>query len=100
VPHGLQFGPDVATASRANLGGMIGNNSAGARSIVYGKTLDHVRGLRVVLSDGSVADVGPLVEAGWDRKADGRTLEAAIYRQVRQVASASTAEVRRRFPRI
>src|SRR5262249_35844254 len=40
--HGLQFGPDVATASRANLGGMIGNNSAGARSIVYGKTSDHV----------------------------------------------------------
>src|SRR5262245_31884219 len=41
--HGLQFGPDVATASRANLGGMIGNNSAGARSIVFGKTIDHVR---------------------------------------------------------
>src|SRR6185437_7349616 len=34
--YDLQFGPDVATASRANLGGMIGNNSAGARSIVYG----------------------------------------------------------------
>src|SRR6185437_17160391 len=45
APHALQFGPDVATASRANLGGMIGNNSAGARSIVYGKTLDHVRSL-------------------------------------------------------
>src|ERR1043166_799117 len=43
APHGLQFGPDVATASRANLGGMIGNNSAGARSIVHGKTIDHVR---------------------------------------------------------
>src|SRR5713226_180605 len=52
LPHGLQFGPDVATASRANLGGMIGNNSAGARSIVYGKTIDHVRRLGVVLSDG------------------------------------------------
>ena len=45
APHGLQFGPEVATASRANLGGMIGNNSAGARSIVYGKTIDHVRRL-------------------------------------------------------
>src|SRR5262249_30284641 len=43
APHGLQFGPDVATANRANLGGMIGNNSAGARSIIYGKTSDHVR---------------------------------------------------------
>src|SRR5262249_30166451 len=55
APHGLQFGPDVATASRANLGGMIGNNSAGARSIVYGKTSDHVRGLSVLLADGSRA---------------------------------------------
>ena len=42
APHGLQFGPDVATSSRANLGGMIGNNSAGARSIRHGKTVDHV----------------------------------------------------------
>ena len=51
--HDLQFGPDVATASRANLGGMIGNNSAGSRSIVYGKTIDHVRRLDVVLSTAS-----------------------------------------------
>src|SRR5207244_4382145 len=46
--HGLLFGPDVSTANRANLGGMIGNNSAGSRSIVYGKTIDHVRRLDVV----------------------------------------------------
>src|SRR5215471_7190468 len=50
---GLAFGPDVATASRATLGGMLGNNSAGARSIVYGQTVDHVRSLAAVLSDGS-----------------------------------------------
>src|SRR5205807_848884 len=58
--HGLQFGPDVATASRANLGGMIGNNSAGSHSIVYGKTINHVRRLRVVLADGNPADFAPL----------------------------------------
>src|ERR1700675_3304351 len=52
APHRLQFGPDVATASRANLGGMIGNNSAGARSIIYGKTIDHVKRLGVVLAAG------------------------------------------------
>src|SRR5262245_47301749 len=56
----LQFGPDVATASRANLGGMIGNNSAGSRSIVYGKTLDHVRRLSVILADGTPAEFGPM----------------------------------------
>src|SRR5262249_13689214 len=63
---GLQFGPDVATASRANLGGMIGNNSAGARSIIYGKTNDHVRRLNVVLADGSRAELARLSAAEWD----------------------------------
>src|SRR5215831_14450229 len=82
APHGLQFGPEVATASRANLGGMIGNNSAGARSIVYGKTLDHVLGLGVVLADGSRATFGPLTPFEWDRRAAGNTLEAALYRRV------------------
>jgi FAD/FMN-containing dehydrogenase/Fe-S oxidoreductase len=51
--HGLMFGPDVATANRATLGGMIGNNSAGARSIVYGLTADRVAALDVVLADGT-----------------------------------------------
>src|SRR5205823_13631874 len=67
--HGLQVGPDVATASRANLGGMIGNNSAGARSLVYGKTCDHVRRLNVLLSDGSPAEFGPLTVPEWERRA-------------------------------
>ena len=42
-PHGFCFGPDVATSSRATLGGMIANNSSGARVPVYGTTADHVR---------------------------------------------------------
>ena len=52
APHDLRFAPDVATASRATIGGMIANNSCGAHSIVYGRTVDHVAELTVVLSDG------------------------------------------------
>ena len=48
-PHGLKFAPDISTASRATIGGMIANNSSGARSVVYGKTGDHVLGLRQVV---------------------------------------------------
>ena len=59
-PLGLMFGPDVSTSDRATMGGMIGNNSAGARSLRYGKTVDHVRALDVVLSDGTAAKLGPL----------------------------------------
>ncbi|MBY0393545.1 MAG: FAD-binding protein, partial [Novosphingobium sp.] len=51
------------TASRATLGGMIGNNSAGSRSVVYGQTGDHVRSLDAVLSDGTRAAFGPLSTA-------------------------------------
>ena len=53
--RGLMFGPDVATSSRATLGGMIANNSAGARSVVHGLTADHVVALDVTLADGARA---------------------------------------------
>lgn len=56
--HGVWFGPDVATSSRATLGGMIANNSSGAHAPVYGTTADHVAALEVVLTDGTVAVVG------------------------------------------
>src|SRR5207245_5324853 len=82
--HGLQFGPDVATASRANLGGMIGNNSAGARSIVYGKTSDHVRRLDVVLADGSRAEFHPVSAGEWDRPAAVRSPAGGNHRSVRK----------------
>ncbi|MFH1109749.1 MAG: FAD-linked oxidase C-terminal domain-containing protein [Planctomycetota bacterium] len=54
TPHSLHFAPDVASSSRATLGGMIANNSCGAHSIVYGRTVDHVAELTVVLADGEV----------------------------------------------
>lgn len=58
-PHGCCFGPDVATSSRATLGGMIANNSSGSHTPVYGTTADHVLELETVLADGQVAVVGP-----------------------------------------
>ena len=59
-PHGLQFAPDVSTSNRATIGGMIANNSSGARSVLYGKTIDHVLELKTVLSDGSLVHLKPL----------------------------------------
>ncbi len=97
APHGLQFGPDVATASRANLGGMIGNNSAGSHSILHGKTIDHVRRLRVLLSDGSAAELGP---AGNWASHEERSFLGGIYRGVRQAVHRAFPEIARRFPRI
>ena len=55
APLGLRFAPDISTASRATVGGMMANNSSGARSVLYGKTIDHVLEQVVLLSDGSIA---------------------------------------------
>ena len=58
-PHGFCFGPDVATSARATLGGMIANNSSGARVPVYGTTADHVVSLEIVMADGRIEKIGP-----------------------------------------
>ena len=54
--YNLFFTPDPSTTSRANVGGALGNNSCGAHSVVYGKTVDQIIDMEVILSDGSLAD--------------------------------------------
>lgn len=54
VPLGLRFGPDPSTHTRCTIGGMIGNNACGSRALGYGRTVDNVEGLTVLLADGSV----------------------------------------------
>jgi FAD/FMN-containing dehydrogenase len=99
-PHGLRFAPDISTASRATIGGMIANNSSGARSVIYGKTIDHVLEQHVVLSDGSVAHFRPLDAQALNAACSGATLEAACYRAVRDLAAATREEIDRRFPKV
>lgn len=57
-PHGFCFGPDVATSSRATIGGMIANNSSGAHVPIYGCTADHIHSLEVIMADGRVETLG------------------------------------------
>ncbi|MFO0946984.1 MAG: FAD-linked oxidase C-terminal domain-containing protein [Planctomycetota bacterium] len=97
---GFQFGPDVATSDRANLGGMIGNNSAGARSIKYGKTIDHVLEIAVILTDGSLTTFAEVNRPTLNQLLLKEGREGEIYRVVRTVVSRHEAEIRRRFPKI
>ena len=76
---GLRFAPDISTASRATIGGMMSNNSCGARSVVFGKTIDHVLEQTVLLSDGSIAHFRPVPR---DQVPTGDTLEARCYQKV------------------
>lgn len=100
APLGYQFGPDVATMDRANIGGMIGNNSAGARSIRYGMTVDHVQQLDVLLSDGRSAVFGPTPVASYSEKLRLHGLEGDAYRAVHNVVREHEEEIRARFPKL
>src|SRR5580700_2563823 len=77
--HGLVFGPDTSTSDRATIGGMIGNNSAGSGSVVHGMTIDHVESLEVVLSDSSVATLGPVDAEQMLLRSAEDTLEGRIH---------------------
>jgi len=98
--HGVRFAPDISTASRATIGGMVSNNSCGARSVLYGKTIDHVLELDMVLSDGSQAHLRPLSLAELEAACQGDTLEAHCYRTVRQVARDCAGEIEKRYPKV
>ena len=99
-PHGLRFAPDVSSSSRATVGGMMANNSSGARSVVYGKTGDHVRTQQVVLADGSTARLGPLSGAALEDARRGDALLARAYREVPALAYAHAADIDARFPKV
>jgi FAD/FMN-containing dehydrogenase/Fe-S oxidoreductase len=77
-PHGFCFGPDVATSSRATLGGMIANNSSGARCPIYGTTSDHVISLEIVMADGRVEEIGASHDSlGSERERIDKLIRAA-----------------------
>jgi FAD/FMN-containing dehydrogenase/Fe-S oxidoreductase len=86
-PHDYCFGPDVATSSRATLGGMIANNSSGARCPIYGTTADHVISLEIVLADGRVEKIGATHES----LGDERTV-------IEKLVRAASAEMIERWP--
>ncbi|UCE61072.1 MAG: FAD-binding protein [Phycisphaerales bacterium] len=99
-PHGLQFGADVATSSRATLGGMIANNSCGAHSIIHGRTVDHLAELTVVLADGAVVTFG---KDGASEGADGDKSSApvtSLEKELAHIRDEHYPEIERRFPKI
>ncbi|HET7004931.1 MAG TPA: FAD-linked oxidase C-terminal domain-containing protein, partial [Candidatus Binatia bacterium] len=97
---GLQFGPDTSTSNRATIGGMIGNNSSGAHSLTYGKTLDHVIELTVLLADGSEVVLKDLTSIQVEQKSKQDTIEGRAYREVFRLANQHKNEILARYPKI
>lgn len=97
--HGLMYGPDPASANRATVGGMIGNNATGAHSVRYGMTADHVVQIEAVLSDGSRVRFDDVGLEGARLKAREDTLEGRIYRRALSIREHFAQAVREHWPR-
>src|SRR5436189_2156688 len=94
-PHGFCFGPDVATSSRATIGGMIANNSSGARAPFYGTTADHVVAPEIVLADGRFEEIAARYGS---LKAERAQIEQLLRRQTSEMAERWPPGMIKRWP--
>ncbi len=100
LPHGLFFAPDPATKDRCNIGGMIGNNSCGAHSVAYGKTVDNVEALDVLLYDGTRLDLGAVSDDQLAASIAEDDRRGRLYGRLRELRDRYGDAVRERYPRI
>lgn len=102
APHGLQFGPETSTANRCCIGGMVGNNSCGLHSLVYGSARDHLLEAECILADGSNIHFKALTKAEFEAKCadDESQLEKRIYRNIRSILTdkKNQEQIRKEFP--
>lgn len=102
APYRMQFGPETSTANRCCMGGMLGNNSCGAHSLIHGSVRDHILEVDAILSDGSEARFGALTTEEFNAKCNGdpSLLETRIYRNLRDILSDkhNSEEIRKEFP--
>jgi len=80
--YGLFFGPETSTSSRCMIGGMVGNNSCGAHSLIYGSTRNHLLSVKAILSDGSDVEFCEISKDEFLEKTKLNNLEGNIYRNI------------------
>lgn len=100
-PHGVFFAPETSTSNRCAIGGMVGNNSCGSHSLVYGSAREHTLAIKALLSDGSEVEFTDLTLEQFDEKTKGNTLENSIYAKIKDMLSdtANQTEIRAQFPK-
>jgi FAD/FMN-containing dehydrogenase/Fe-S oxidoreductase len=101
---GLMFGPETSTANRAMIGGMVGNNSCGLHSIVWGASRDHLLETKMLLSDGSETVFGVESDQNFQQiisESSENTLKKHIYSQLHQLLSSDDNQelIRKNFPK-
>jgi len=82
---GLFFGPETSTSNRCMIGGMVGNNSCGAHSLIYGSTRDHVLEINAILSDGSEVVFKEISNEDFENKCSKNDIEGKIYNEIKSI---------------
>ncbi len=98
APHGLAFGPDTSTSNRCMIGGMIGNNSCGSHSILYGNTMRHVMEVRAVFSDGVVESLQNWDEASLNQISQRTDALGAGVRALQKLMLTDTDLIQDNYP--
>ncbi len=99
-PHGYFFSPDLSTSNRATIGGMISTDASGQGSLVYGKTSDHLLGLKTVLANGELLDTCAIEIKDAEAKAKQSSTEGKIYKQVLASCVNKRDAIIKKFPRL
>jgi len=99
--YGMFFGPNTSTANRCMIGGMVGNNSSGSTSIVYGSTRDHVLEMKTILSDGSEVVFNKQSVEEFKEKINDNSLEGRLYQNIYNELSDENinSEIKKNFPK-
>src|SRR5215813_136880 len=92
-PMGHLFGPDTSTANRATIGGMMGNNSAGSHSILYGKTIDHILEMDVIFSSGEGRTLREMTF-------EEATARGGLEGRIAEIVDSHRDEIEKRYPKI
>ncbi|MFQ2647563.1 FAD-binding and (Fe-S)-binding domain-containing protein [Aeromonas caviae] len=99
-PHGYFFSPDLSTSNRATLGGMVNTDASGQGSLVYGKTSDHVLGLKAVLENGDLMATEPVTGQRLADKLALESREGEIYRTLYRIGRERRADIEATFPKL
>lgn len=96
----LFFAPETSTSNRCTISGMVGNNSCGANSLIFGSTRDHIISCKCLLHDGSEVEFGPLCESEFQEKLKLKSAEGDIYRQINTLLSNDefAKEIEKEYP--
>lgn len=100
APFGYRLGPDTSTGNRATIGGMVGNNAAGSHALLFGRMVDHVEEVELVLAGGEVMRCRAMSSEKWTAKCREESQEGVIYRALERMRQEQSELIEREFPKV